>query len=109
MASKDASQVAKRSLFLELLLQRTGLETDDEDPAEARDGIRTAWVSRVGDLGLSEALAAEERTLLETPVGELTEDEVDEAQGQASAALVLLWALGRLPDPPSVESMLTLP
>jgi hypothetical protein len=109
MASKDASQVAKRCLCLELLIQRVGLEVDDEDSPEARDGIRHAWVSRIPDLGLSEAFLAEERAVLERTVGDLDEDEVDELQGQASAALVLLWALGRLTDPPTVDSVIELP
>lgn len=109
MASKDAPDVAKRCLCLELLLQRVGLEVDDEDPADEREAIRVQWVARLGDLGLSLVVLREERALLERPVGELTEDEVDEMQGQASAALVFLWALGRLPAPPSVESVIDMP
>ncbi len=109
MASKNASDVAKRCLCLELILQRVGLEVDDEDPAEERDAIRVQWVSRLGDLGLSLVVLPEERELLERPVGELTEEEVDEMQGQASAALVFLWTLGRLDAPPSIESVIDLP
>lgn len=104
MTTKDPIDVARRCLCLELLLQRLGLETDDEDPAVARDEVRSVWLSRVGDLGVEEALSASERGLLERPVGELSEDEVDDLHGRASGAVVLLWALGRLETKPTAAT-----
>lgn len=99
MQSRDAIDVARRCLCLELLLQRFGLETDTEDPAAVRDEVRRKWLARLGDLGLESAILADERALLERPLGELSEDDLDDLHGRASGALVLLWALGRLEGP----------
>lgn len=101
MPSKDAVDVARRCLCLELLLQRLGLEIDPEDAPEERERVRRMWVARLGDLGLDAAIAPGERALLERPIGELTEDELDDLHGRASGALVFLWALGRLPARPT--------
>jgi hypothetical protein len=108
MTARDAVDVARRCLCLELLLQRLGLETDTEDPAAERDDVRRRWLSRLGDLGLETAILPGERALLERPVGEMSEDDLDDLHGRACGALVLLWALGRLPARPSfadVEDM----
>lgn len=104
MDPKDASDVAKRCLCFELLWQRLGLEIDEDDSAEARDEVRKKWLARTADLGLSDVLLAEERALLERQVGSLSEDDLDDLQGRATAGLFLLWALGRLSARPSVES-----
>ena len=101
MPTRDASDVAKRSLCLELLLQRLGLEIDEDDPAQERDAVRLAWLSRLGQLGIDQALLADERALLERPIGELTDAECDDIEGRVIAGLVLLWALGRIPSPPT--------
>lgn len=111
MISKDASDVARRCLCLELLLQRLGLETDTEDPVAERDEVRRSWLGRLGDLGVDAAILPQERTFLERPVGTLSEDEIDDLDGRASGALVFLWALGRLEARPSfaaVEDIATL-
>lgn len=105
MALKDATDVAKRCLCLELLLQRLGLEIDDEDPVIERDAVRRAWVSRLGQLGLEEAIATDERELLERSVGALTEDECDDIEGRVIGALVLLWSLGRITERPSAAML----
>ena len=99
MESKDAIDVARRCLCLELLLQRLGLEADTEHPAAVLDEVRRKWLARLGDLGLEPVILADERALLERPVGELSEDDLDDLHGRASGALVLLWALGRLEGP----------
>lgn len=104
MSSKDAASVARRSLCLELLLQRLGLETDTEGAPEERERIRGMWASRLGDLGLEGAILAGERALLLRPVGQLSEDELDDLHGRASGALVLLWALGRLSSRPTFST-----
>ena len=101
MASKDAAEVAKRCLCLELLLQRLGLELDEEDPVVERDAVRLAWISRLGQLGLEEVLLPGERAFLERPVGDLNEDETDEIEGQVISSLILLWAMSRLGGRPS--------
>jgi hypothetical protein len=105
MATKNASEVAKRCLCLELLLQRVGLELDDEDHVDKRDAFRKAWVSRLGDLELEDALLADERGYLLRPVDELTQEEVDEIEGRIISALVLLWALGRVPSLPTAAAL----
>lgn len=104
MDPRDASDVAKRCLCFELLWQRLGLEIDEEDSSTERDEVRKKWLSRTGDLALSDVLLQEERALLERPVGTLSEDDLDDLQGRAVAALFLLWALGRLAARPSVDS-----
>lgn len=104
MATKDPALVARRCLCLELLAQRLVLETDDDEPVADRERARTMWLSRLGDLGVDDELADDERTLLERPVGELSEDELDDLDGRASVALVLAWALGRLEQRPSFAS-----
>lgn len=105
MESRDAQEVARRTLCLELLLQRLGLETDDADPVAEREKVRTLWVSRLGELGVEGDLLAEERAFLERPVGELTEDDLDDVHGRATGALVLLWALSRLDSKPNAASV----
>jgi hypothetical protein len=101
MGLKTATDVAKRCLCLELLLQRLGLEIDEEDPVAERDAVRRAWVSRLGQLGLEEAIFADEHALLERSVGELTEDECDDIEGRVIGALILLWSLSRLGGRPT--------
>lgn len=103
MALKTATEVAKRCLCLELLLQRLGLEIDEEDPATERDAVRRAWVSRLGQLGLEEAILPDERALLERSVGDLTEDECDDIEGRVIGALILLWSVSRLGGRPTAE------
>ena len=105
MTSKDADIVARRSICLELLLQRLGLETDTEDAPAERERVRLMWLSRLGDLGLEQVIVADERGLLERPVGQLSEDELDDLHGRASGALVLLWALGRLTSRPTFATV----
>lgn len=82
-----------------------GLETDTADSATERDAIRRQWLSRLGDLGLESAVLPAERTLLERSVGEMSEDDLDDLEGRASGALVLLWALGRLATRPNFQSV----
>jgi hypothetical protein len=101
MALKNATDVAKRCLCLELLLQRLGLEIDEEDPVAERDAVRRAWVSRLGQLGLEEAILTDERALLERSVGELSETECDDIEGRVIGALVLLWSVSRLGGRPT--------
>ena len=105
MPSRNAADVAKRCLCLELLLQRLGLELDDEDAEAERDAVRRAWLSRLGQLGLEETILADERALLERPVGELTEEECDDIEGRVIGALVLLWALSRLGARPNASTL----
>lgn len=103
--SRDASDVAKRCLCIELLLQRLGLEIDEEDPVVERDAVRLAWLSRLGQLGIDQTLLADERALLERPIGELTEAECDDIEGRVISGLALLWALGRIPSPPDADML----
>jgi hypothetical protein len=105
MPQRDALDVARRCLCLELLLQRYGLEADTDDPAEAREEVRRKWVARIADLELDEALLASERALLERPVGTLTDDDLDDLHGRASGSLVLLWALDRLATRPTFAAV----
>lgn len=103
MALKNATEVAKRSLCLELLLQRLGLEIDESDPVAERDAVRRAWISRLGQLGLEDALKSDERSLLERRVGELTDEECDEIEGRVIGALTLLWSMARLGGRPTAK------
>ena len=105
MPSRNSADVAKRCLCLELLLQRLGLEVDDEDAEAERDAVRRAWLSRLGQLGLDDAILADERALLERPVGELSEEECDDIEGRVIGALVLLWAMGRLGARPTAQTL----
>lgn len=98
--SRDATDVAKRCLCIELLLQRLGLEIDEDDPVVERDAVRIAWLSRLGQLGIDQTLLEDERALLERPIGELTEAECDDIEGRVIYGLALLWALGRVPSAP---------
>lgn len=106
-AQRAAIEVARRCICLELLFQRERLETDTEDPVADREEARSAWASRLGTGGLAidAALLADERALLERPVGGLSEDELDDVHGRAVGALVLLWALGRIEARPSSGSV----
>lgn len=102
--AKEAVEVARRLLCLELLFQRLGLE-EAEDEKEAREKARGAWVSRIDDLGIASELLADERAMLEKPVGDLSEDDLDDLEGRVSGALVLLWALGRLDARPTFAAV----
>lgn len=93
--------VARRCLCLELLFQRYLLEIDAGDSLPERERARTMWLSRDGDLGVVDVLTAQERALLARPVGELSEDDLDELHGRATGAAVLTWALGRAPERPT--------
>ena len=104
MGTRDARDVAKRELCLELLLQRLGLELDDEDHVDKRDAFRKAWVSRLGDLELEDALRPDEREFLMRAVDELTQDEVSDIEGRVIEAAVILWTLGRVPALPTVDT-----
>jgi hypothetical protein len=85
---------------LELLHQRFVLETDDDDLAE-RDETRAMWLGYREKLGVSDDLLPAENMLLERACGTLDDDALDDLHGRATGALVLLWALGRLPARPS--------
>ena len=104
MATKDPVHVAQRCLCLELLFQRLALESDDEEPVANREKARAMWLSRLGDLGIDDALSDEERALLDTPVGALSEDDLDDLDGRTTGALVLAWALGRIDARPTFAS-----
>lgn len=103
MAARSASDVAKRCLCIELLLQRLGLELDEEDAVEERDAVRRAWLSRLGQLGLEESFFPDERALLERPMDKLTEEECDQIERRVIGGLAFLWALGRIPTPPAPD------
>lgn len=105
MQPKDPVDVARRCLCLELLLQRLGLETDSSDPEGERDDVRRRWLARLGDLALEPVLLPDERALLERPVGQLSEDDVDDLHGRVSGSLVLLWALGRIATRPTFAAV----
>jgi|GEM_PF-3115186 len=102
---RSAQAVANRSLCLELVTQRIGLELDDQEPVDRRDAFRKAWVARLNDLGIVHEILEHEDQLLLRPVDELTQDEVDDAEASIVAAAVLLWALGRSPTLPTAESL----
>ena len=70
-----------------------------------REGVRKAWLSRLGTLQVDDALLPDERSFLERPVGELQEGDLDDLEGRASGTLVFLWALGRLPARPSFAAV----
>ncbi len=105
MAARSASDVAKRCLCIELLLQRLGLELDEEDPVEERDAVRRAWISRLGQLGIEETLLPDERALLDRPMDKLTDEECDQIERRVIGGLAFLWALGRIPSPPSHDML----
>ena len=99
---KDAADVARRCLCLELLVQRLGLEVDDEEPTSALEEVRKSWLGACAALGLDDGLLPDERAYLEREVKSLDEDERDDVHGRVTAALVLLWALGSLPSRPAL-------
>lgn len=102
--AKDSPTVARRLLCLELLFQRLGLE-EAEDDVGAREKARIAWASRLADLGIEGELLGDERGFLDRPVGELSEEDLDDLEGRVSGALVLMWALGRLDARPTFSTV----
>jgi hypothetical protein len=104
MPTKTAVDVARRCICLELMFQRLALEEDDDEAAE-RDRGRAMWLSKVDALAVTDVLLAEERAFLERPVGELSDDDLDDVHGRASGAPILLWALGRLEARPSMATV----
>src|SRR5262245_15249548 len=105
MTARNAVDVARRCLCLELLLQRLGLETDTEDSVAERDDVRKKWVLRLGDLELEATISPYERALLERPVGEMSDDDLDDLHGRASGAVFFLWALSRVDVRPSLVTV----
>ena len=101
---REPLAVARRCLCLELLFQRYLLEDGEEDDASERERARALWLSREGDLGLQASFTPGERALMERPVGGLSEDDKDDLHGRMVGAGVLLWALGRLKERPSLAS-----
>lgn len=99
---KEATAVARRCLCLELLLQRLALEIDEDDTKESLEEMRLGWLGHTTGLGVDDALLPEERAYLETPVGALGEDERDDIHARATAAVILLWALGSVPTRPTL-------
>jgi len=61
------------------------------------------WLSRENDLGIASTLTSGERALLERPVSQLSEDDLDDLHGRAVGAAVLLWALGRVAARPTID------
>lgn len=98
---RSGTDVARRCLCLELLAQRSLLESDTEEPVAARESARAQWTSRIADLGVANELSAEERALLDRAVGTLSEDDRDDLDGRFAGAAVLLWALGRAKTAPT--------
>jgi hypothetical protein len=98
--TKEAADVARRCLCLELLLQRLALEIDEEETKDSLEKIRLGWLGHTTELGVDDVLLPDERAYLERPVGTLDEDERDDIHGRTTAALVLLWTLGSLPERP---------
>ncbi len=99
---KDPLVVAKRCLGLELLAQRLAIETDEASSVSEREAARAAWAGRTADFGAD--LSASEAALMEKSVGSLVDDDLDVLDGGATAAPVLLWALGRLSVRPTFET-----
>jgi hypothetical protein len=103
--TKPAIDVARRSLCLELLFQRYLLEGDREASADELERARATWRAQLAPLGIEGEISDAERALLDAPVGGLSEDDLDDAHGRGAGALVLLWALGRLPVRPAMTAI----
>jgi hypothetical protein len=102
---KSAIDVARRCIVLELLAQRSVLETDAEVPEVEREKARASWCGREVDLGVRGDVAPGERTWLDRPVGKLSDDDLDDVHGRGLGAAVLLWALGRATERPAFANV----
>jgi hypothetical protein len=101
---RNAVDVARRCLSLELLAQRTVLETEAGDgQAKEAENARAQWAARIEDLGVT--LSEDESALFNRTAGNLTEDERDDLDGRATGAAVLLWALGRAEAKPTFAAI----
>ena len=87
----SASRVAHRALVLGALSARASLEGDEGGDREER---RRWLVGRVAELGLGPELEPEERDVLATPVGELSDKRTIELSWRSEGLAVLAWALG---------------
>lgn len=103
--ARNAVDVARRCIVLELLAQRSVLETDEEVPVAEREKARASWCTREADLGVNAHVAPDERAWLDRPVGQLGEDDLDDVHGRGLGAGVLLWALGRVTERPTFANV----
>ncbi len=101
---RPPSETGRRLVVLATLCRRAYLESVstaselDEDPETERFDLLT-WLE---EQGLGSDLTADERRLLDTPVGALSLDETRAATWNAEALVALGWAAGLLeaiPDP----------
>jgi hypothetical protein len=100
--------VAYRALALVGLLGRTQAEMEcQRDPAsrEKWAGIWKKIVAWFAEEGVKPHQSAQERKLLAKPFGKWSQGEVFETIWRTEALAALLWALGKLPEMPSYETM----
>lgn len=97
--------VARRAFF-ESGLPDVEWDEDEDDPEDLPDDAETerydlaAWLR---DEGVDRALTADERAIIETPVGGLDPDAAARASWAAEALVALGWGAGLLPDLPPFD------
>ncbi|MFC4158344.1 DUF4272 domain-containing protein [Chitinimonas lacunae] len=92
-----AGRVAQRALVMSALVCRAFLEREADEPGSAATVAQLLpWLER---LGIADELEPQERALLETPLGELSQEDQVNGTWQVEGLAVLAWALGRHPLP----------
>jgi hypothetical protein len=90
------SDVARRSVCLELLTQRVSLEQQAADLGDDASALHDGLVGAVDALKLASSFVNGERTILAASIGSLDLDE-PKLDAYFADLAVLLWCLGRIP------------
>lgn len=91
-------RVARRAFVLAAVVCRSGLESDAGNPEAER--FRAGILEWLSGIGIADELEADERALLDAPLGSLTERQVIDASWRGEGLAVLAWSLGRFDLPP---------
>jgi hypothetical protein len=93
-----AQRVARRALALTAVTARAILEQDTANPETLK--TYQDLLTWVGDLGIDEEFEPEEREVLQSPPGELDEEQQINSTWRLEGLTVLAWILGRFDIPP---------
>lgn len=97
---RGPKQVAKRALVATCLSFRASLEATEHPCSTSLSASILPWLTTHG---LADELDPIEREILQTPYGQLRDDQIADANWSGEAAWVFAWAIGVVEQPPEIE------